>query len=452
MEPESSPLLQGSPPSTTPVDFAGYAHAGGRRRTRLYMLIYLLVFLDCFSGFLLDVPLIQLLERTVCWREARRDSLLLMVDSPPFCKSPAVQREVAIINGFKGSFDSLSGLLTALIYGSLADKKGRKPIIILSFAGLYLHLLWILFVCITPAVSLVLVAQLIFSGPGYNRNIMPTRLVWTASVFLMIGGGHKVFMSMLYTMLSEGLSAGISGGLYTLSGIKMLSSTFSPLMSGFLMTFNLWTPFQLALLLNSICFPVMLLLPETLTPPPRAAFHAERARLIQQSTADQRPGESPMLLVPTEPPTTSGNTVLQDAAASILQLIRQSLGIFSHQRQLSAILFVSIMHSFTISNTLILPQYASEKLHWEFHHTTTLLSIKYGVTLLTTGILFPIVVVKTQHRPITAQRALNLRIIQACLCCSSIGYLCIAVATEPVSFLAGADPPPTALRFFKLLC
>ncbi|KAL6802983.1 hypothetical protein GGI42DRAFT_17220 [Trichoderma sp. SZMC 28013] len=437
MEPESSPLLQGSPQSTTPVDSAGDAHAGRRHRTRFYMWIYLLVFLDCFSGFLLDVPLIQLLERTVCWREAGPDSLLLMDNSPPFCKSPAVQREVAIINGFKGSFDSLAGLLTALIYGSLADKKGRKPIVILSFAGLYLHLLWILFVC-------------------YNRNIMPTRLVWTASVFLMIGGGHKVFMSMLYTMLSEGLSAGISGGLYTLSGIKMLSSTLSPLMSGYLMTLNLWTPFQLALLLNSICFPVMLLLPETLTPPPRAAFHAERARLIQQATADQRPGESPMLLVPTEPSTTtSGNTILQDAAASILQLIRQSLGIFSHQRQLSAILFVCIMHSFTISNTLILPQYASEKLHWEFHHTTTLLSIKYGVTLLTTGILFPIVVVKTQHRPIMAQRSLNLRIIQACLCCSSIGYLCITVATEPVSFLTGAGssprPPCVSSSFFVLI-
>lgn len=112
MEPESSPLLQGSPQSTTPVDSAGDAHAGRRHRTRFYMWIYLLVFLDCFSGFLLDVPLIQLLERTVCWREAGPDSLLLMDNSPPFCKSPAVQREVAIINGFKGSFDSLAGNLT----------------------------------------------------------------------------------------------------------------------------------------------------------------------------------------------------------------------------------------------------------------------------------------------------------------------------------------------------
>ncbi|KAI0406629.1 major facilitator superfamily domain-containing protein [Xylaria palmicola] len=413
MDSESNPLLESDRLPASPV-----AVSGRRRQTRLYACIYSLFFLDCFSGFLLDVPLLQLLERTICWRGVERHALLLPGGAPVLCRSPAVQREVAIITGFKGAFDSIPALLTAWIYGSLADRIGRRPILLLSFAGLYLHLLWILFVC-------------------YQKETLPTRLVWVASVFLVLGGGHKVFVSMLYTMLSDSTSGKISGRIYTLSVIKMLSSTITPLVSGFLMTLNLWTPFKLAIALSSLCFPIILLVPETWTAVPRASWPPDEPACPQEGSTVRDLNEPATVPAAMTAPAVELNRALGHTATYILRLIRKGLSIFSHQSSLSALLAVYLTHSFATSNTLILPQYGAERLQWELHETTKLLSIKYGITLLITSVLVPVVATKMQQGSGITPRFLNLRIARACLCCSTVGYACIATATNPVWFLIG---------------
>lgn len=44
-------------------------------------------------------------------------------------------------------FDKWSGLVMAVFFGSRADKHGRKPVLLLSFTGELLALVWVVTIC-----------------------------------------------------------------------------------------------------------------------------------------------------------------------------------------------------------------------------------------------------------------------------------------------------------------
>ena len=74
---------------------------------------------------MVEVPTIKLFEQAICNRYYAEQSIhppaTLDVDED-LCKIPAIQDELAILTGLKFTFDALPGLVTALYYGSLADR------------------------------------------------------------------------------------------------------------------------------------------------------------------------------------------------------------------------------------------------------------------------------------------------------------------------------------------
>lgn len=76
------------------------------------------------------------------------------------------------------------GLLTAMFYGSFADKFGRKPVVFLFSTGMILSLIWIVVVC-------------------YANEVFPVETVWASSIFIFMGGGQRVLKSMLFTVVAD---------------------------------------------------------------------------------------------------------------------------------------------------------------------------------------------------------------------------------------------------------
>lgn len=72
----------------------------------------------------------------------------------------------------------------AIPYGLLADRWGRKPIVLLSMVGILLSMTFTLAVC-------------------RFWQIFPLRLVWLAPVFTVIGGGAPVMFSVILTMIAD---------------------------------------------------------------------------------------------------------------------------------------------------------------------------------------------------------------------------------------------------------
>lgn len=76
------------------------------------------------------------------------------------------------------------GLLTAIFYGSFADKFGRKPVLFLFSTGMMTSLIWIVLVC-------------------YANEAFPVEAVWASSIFIIMGGGQRVYKSMMFTVVAD---------------------------------------------------------------------------------------------------------------------------------------------------------------------------------------------------------------------------------------------------------
>ena len=86
---------------------------------------FALQFCTYFAKHVIEVPTIKLFEQAICNRyytyESTHPSPIQDVDEGR-CKIPAIQNELAALTGLKFTFDALPGLLTALYYGSIADR------------------------------------------------------------------------------------------------------------------------------------------------------------------------------------------------------------------------------------------------------------------------------------------------------------------------------------------
>lgn len=89
---------------------------------------FCLQFCTYFAKHMVEVPTIKLFEQAICNRYYSHQSTHLSLAIPDIdeglCKVPAIQNELAALTGLKFTFDALPGLLTALYYGSIADRYG----------------------------------------------------------------------------------------------------------------------------------------------------------------------------------------------------------------------------------------------------------------------------------------------------------------------------------------
>jgi len=160
------------------------------------------------------------------------------------CKAPAIQDAVNELFGWQTFFDGIPGLLLAMYYGSLADTKGRRPILIMSLLGQVLAAAYILFICWIEA------------------NI---RLIWLSSIFTLSGGGNTVFTAASMMILAD-VTPDVSR-----SRIFFYASTFfiggqmlGPPLGAVLMERNPWIPNVIGFLCMVITTSLACLAPETL--------------------------------------------------------------------------------------------------------------------------------------------------------------------------------------------
>ena len=147
--------------------------------------VFILQFLISFAKHVVEVPIVRLFENAICDRyySSHGDEALDPVDRRS-CKIAPIQNQLAFITGFRFGFDAFGGVVSAIYYGGLADRLGRRLVLILFCIGTLLSLVWIVLVC-------------------YLNQQLPTQLVWISSIFLLVGGGQRVAKSMLFTIIAD---------------------------------------------------------------------------------------------------------------------------------------------------------------------------------------------------------------------------------------------------------
>ncbi|KJK63126.1 MFS like protein [Aspergillus parasiticus SU-1] len=146
------------------------------------VLTYLVIcnFLLAGSGAFIGLPLIRLIEDNLCRRYMQRGSSL----DESLCKTNQIQSELAYLNGSLLLVEALVGLVVAFPFGVLADRIGRKPIILLSTVGSQLALAW----------ELVVIAL---------QGTISVKLILTGPLFNVVGGGSTVQVAGLYSIASD---------------------------------------------------------------------------------------------------------------------------------------------------------------------------------------------------------------------------------------------------------
>ena len=63
------------------------------------------------------------------------------------CKVPEIQGKLAVLLGWQSTFEGIPAIICAIPYGMLADRIGRKPVLLLGWLGIILSLIWTCAVC-----------------------------------------------------------------------------------------------------------------------------------------------------------------------------------------------------------------------------------------------------------------------------------------------------------------
>lgn len=104
------------------------------------------------------------------------------------CKLQPIQSSLARMRGFINMLEAIPGLVLALPYGILADKKGKRLVAGLCLLGFLLKDCW-------TFVSL------------FFYKTLPTRAIYAAPLMAAIGGGSVVMTSILLAIIAESAAA-----------------------------------------------------------------------------------------------------------------------------------------------------------------------------------------------------------------------------------------------------
>lgn len=74
--------------------------------------------------------------------------------------------------------------LPSIPYGFMADRYGRKIVLLMALSGIFLGLCW-------------------NSTVGYFHDTFNIRWIWAGNAFLLLGGGSTVARSMFFTIVAD---------------------------------------------------------------------------------------------------------------------------------------------------------------------------------------------------------------------------------------------------------
>lgn len=260
---ESSPLLSNN---VEAVD------ALSHRRRRAILLLYAFAFTMMLGDNLQPAALIEIFENLICNAYYKEEMPLDEVLGKRDCKVQPVQKELALVRGLQQFVPLIPALLCTVPYGLLAERIGRRRVLILSGVGVFAALSWVMAVCYWQFVGI--------------------RWVLLSGIFLFIGGGDAVTSSLVHIMVTDATSQAERAQVFlNLHAADVLSGFFGPAISAPLMEKGYtWSALLLAqIMLFTGTFIITYFIPETLELRDKSAQHADSAVDVTSSESHALP-------------------------------------------------------------------------------------------------------------------------------------------------------------------
>lgn len=271
-EGEETPLLG-------PRGDSGDADAAYQRR--VITTTFIMVILVDLAGFFLEAPQTKILEGIICSRHYTASAATATTTDEPDCTVGPVQSELATVTQMLNTFNRLPGLVVAIPFGILADRYGRRTVLLLAILGALLQ----------DAVSKTIL---------WHPDLINPRLIWLSSAALLVGGGDAVAGSMVFLAVADvALPEQRASLFFLLTACGLLSELVGTPLSALLMSRDPWIPYLMysGLTLLSGTVP-LLFLPETLRKSPPEAETSSCDASVEGDQEQPAPSETAPLLPP----------------------------------------------------------------------------------------------------------------------------------------------------------
>ncbi|KAJ5382218.1 Major facilitator superfamily domain general substrate transporter [Penicillium concentricum] len=390
-------------------------------RRRLLLLVCLCVVAADFGNYLGYAPHIEIIESIIC-RQAGSNNSFGVDDN---CKSPHVQGELALINGWKDTFDQVPGILLALPYGFAADSIGRKPILALSLTGLILE---------------EIAMRLIF----FFNSALPVRMIWATPVFQIIGGGPQIATAMAYAMLTDMVPSHQRASVFfILSAATLLGEIVATPVAAFLMSWSPWIPS-----LFGLFFECLGLLGATfISDIPFISASCDDQRNMEEDGEDEENAEQGHNLSSMDdPPYVRWKNVIRRQWKQIRHdyMASWSTNLFC---TVGAFLLASIGRQ----ALQLIVQYASNRFSWSIARASSLITLKGIINLATLLFILPWLSNWLNQHLLLSPAAKDLRIVQGSVWLLTLGSAIMAVSAHPALFILGVSLLAFGWGFYSAL-
>ncbi|KAF2842536.1 MFS general substrate transporter [Patellaria atrata CBS 101060] len=324
-------------------------------------------------------PLLVLYERSICLQYYLKHDPSAIHGTRiehDLCKISTIQKELAVVKGWKSFFDTLPVLLIGIIIGRYGDRYGRKLAMTISISGVIASFTVVAVVCAFPF-------------------HIPTRYVWLSSICLLFGGGLYPATSLMWAIASQSVvEEHRSNVFYLVFSAFYVGELISSFIASLTTDISPWIPYASAVIALLLCLLVLTLMPTD--------SHVIAKRIPSQDIQSQLMEESNALLSESvsnlsgrghveDPPTSMdmGSPVgiaVTDSISSKKET--RLLNVLSNSSLLAIIpAFLVCALRYTMLN--ILMQYCYIRFDWKFSRTALFFSEAAIVNILLFSLILP---------------------------------------------------------------
>ncbi|CAC9889322.1 MFS general substrate transporter [Aureobasidium pullulans] len=357
LETEVTPLLARDLGS---LDGASLDNGPRRMSPRAILIIMgvLILIVQCGDQFS-QAPLTRIQESIYCYQYwEKEDPTKILVPRSAIgpgalggveerlCKISEVQGKVAMLKGTQQFLDCVPSLILSIPVGILADRWGRRPIIVLGICSFPIQMVWQLVVC-------------------WFWQTFDLRVAWFSSLGNLAGGGSPVLSALFFVIISDVTTQETRSAVYLrIFAANLCANLICPPIAAWIMTFN---PL-IAIFLGIVCFaigcPMCLLIPETLG----YQDSNSKASEFQQSDEERPPLASKK----------DARNFLQRCYEPLIE----STQYFLQDKRVICLIFTFVPVMLTTTAVPLLLQYTSTRYSMSFSQATLLLTVKAGVTIV----------------------------------------------------------------------
>ncbi|OAQ59144.2 MFS transporter [Pochonia chlamydosporia 170] len=181
---ERRPLLRRSSTGRNTVETADNVSLKEHTNFSIYIVVLLLAIFAMFLGESFQEPAFGEIEEGIFCREYF--SNVTDTANDPRCKDQRIQSNISMLEAVEATIRFAVSLLTGIPYGIVAERFGRRRVLVVSMIGMALRYPLDLIVC-----------------AYFQIKLFPIRFYWLVALVTGLGGGITVFMAIVYTILSD---------------------------------------------------------------------------------------------------------------------------------------------------------------------------------------------------------------------------------------------------------